>query len=410
MLGQTVRVDANTVFDDLGDANLDGSVDLRDLAPAPHPVIVEISGFATADGFLATRIERAEATEDDSDDDGEVKGVVTALDEAAGTFTLGTLRVSYDATDLDPEDFTSDGLADGMFVEVKGVLLGDGTLDATRIEREDDLDSGDDDGSEFEIEGILQAVDTAADPDTVTIDGVIVPVSDASRLVGLEGRRVELEGTFDAAGVLVLRTGSSGVKLEVENVIRVEDQVTTVDIDSFTTQLGIVVTPTGTSRVEDDASEDGDRLTSADFLARLQPGDHVEARGYPNADGSISWTRVERKDEDDFECSLRGPVDDGSIADPIFGILDVTVDTSGISSDDDFQDDDLAIGRDAFFAALAAGTIVEAKSQTSDAACSDGLLLAREVEFEHDDGVYGSSDDDGDDSDQSEDDSESSTD
>jgi len=82
LLGQTVLVDTNTVFDDLGDANLDGSIDLRDLAPAPEPVIVEISGFATADGFLATRIERAEATEDDSDDDGEVKGVVTALDEA----------------------------------------------------------------------------------------------------------------------------------------------------------------------------------------------------------------------------------------------------------------------------------------------------------------------------------------
>ena len=60
--GQTVAVDANTIFgDNVADADGMEGVDLRDLDPAVQPdgepIVVEVSGLPTDFGLLATRIE-----------------------------------------------------------------------------------------------------------------------------------------------------------------------------------------------------------------------------------------------------------------------------------------------------------------------------------------------------------------
>ncbi len=395
--GQDVTVDDNTVFDDsIGDNNGDGSTDLLDLDPANGMIVVEVSGFQTEGGILATRVERDDDRQAGDEDDAEVKGYVTDLDETAGTFRIRALTVAWTPDDLDSEDFPDGTLSEDLFVEVEGTLLADGTLDADSIEREDDFGRGDDDEGEFEIEGILQAVDTASSPNTITIDGNTIPVGDASRLTGHVGERVELEGTFDADGVLILDDGDDGVKFERENSVRTEDRVETVGTGSFFTRLGLEITPTGASRIEDDDADDGDRLTPEAFLARVSAGDYVEARGYPESDGSVIWMRIERDgDEDDQDCELRGPVADGSVGDPFFVIQGVTVDTAQITSAGGFRDEnDVAIGRDEFFSRLAAGDVVEADSIDSGG-CSDGLLIAEEVEFERDDGVAGNDDNGG---------------
>jgi len=395
--GQDVTVDDNTVFDDsIGDNNGDGSTDLLDLDPANGMIVVEVSGFQTEGGILATRVERDDDRQAGDEDDAEVKGYVTDLDETAGTFRIRALTVAWTPDDLDSEDFPDGTLSEDLFVEVEGTLLADGTLDADSIEREDDFGRGDDDEGEFEIEGILQAVDTASSPNTITIDGNTIPVDDASRLTGHVGERVELEGTFDADGVLILDDGDDGVKFERENSVRTEDRVETVGTGSFFTRLGLEITPTGASRIEDDDADDGDRLTPEAFLARVSAGDYVEARGYPESDGSVIWMRIERDgDEDDQDCELRGPVADGSVGDPFFVIQGVTVDTAQITSAGGFRDEnDVAIGRDEFFSRLAAGDVVEADSIDSGG-CSDGLLIAEEVEFERDDGVAGNDDNGG---------------
>ncbi len=395
---QQITVDDNTVFDDdIGDLNGDGTIGLLDLDPAIGTIRVEVSGFQTQTGVLATRVERDDATAAAGNDDStEVKGYVTGLDDATGTFRIRDLLVSFSQDDLDADDFPGGTLSEGIFVEVHGTLLGDGTLDAGKIEREDDIGRGDDEEGEFEIEGILMAVDTASNPDTITIDGQTIPVDDASRLAGQEGHRVEVEGTFNAEGILVLDDGDDGVKFERENSIRVEDRTETVGTGSLVTRLGIEITPTGNSRIEDDDADDGDRLTPAAFLGRVAPGDYIEARGFPGNDGSVTWTRIERDgDEDDQDCELRGPVQGGSIANPVFVVQGVSIDTAGITSAGGFRDEnDIAIGRDEFFSRLSAGDVVEAES-VENGGCTDGLLIAREVEFEREDGVAGSSGDAG---------------
>ncbi len=390
--GQIVTVDGNTVFDDdVTDRSGDGRIDIRDLDPALGTIVVEVSGFPNDAGFVATRVDRVGAAAGSAaENEVEVKGAVSELDETAGTFRIRALLVRFGLDDLDPEDFAGSTLGDGVYVEVKGVMQADGSVDATRIEREDELAGDDAPEGEFEVEGILQVVDTAADPDTITINGLTIPVDDASRLAGSVGRRVEIKGSFDASGVLVLRSGDDGVRFEAENSVRVEDRVDTVSADRFTVRLGLAIVPTGSSRVEDATADDGDRLTPQGFLSRLANGDFVEARGFPAADGSVSWTRIERDEEDDMDCRLRGPVAADAIADPRFTIQGVTIDTSRITSFGGFEDEnDIAIGRAAFFERLSAGDVVQATSVGTGDGCSAGLLIAEEVEFELDDGVAG---------------------
>ncbi|MEN9807339.1 MAG: hypothetical protein RL756_1859 [Pseudomonadota bacterium] len=406
LLGQRVVVDANTVFDDrVADANADGRVDIRDLAPGANPIVIEVSGFATADGFLATRIQPGSNA---PNAEVELKGTVTDLDATPGTFKIGNQIVVWEAGDLDAQSFGSTGLANGQYVEVKGLLDANSSIGATRIQIEDPFDdSYDDNGAEFEIEGLLQNVDLASDPDQVTINGLTLRIADASRLVDYVGRRVELEGVFNADGVLVLKAGAAGLKIEQENDVRIGDRVQTVESTRVTTRLGVIIEPKGTSRVEDEG-DGGDRLTPEQFLGRVRAGDWIEARGYRDSSGAIVWTRVTRDNEQsEIGCELRGPVDSGSITDPTFRILGVTVDTASITAVNGFRGiDGTVTDRAGFFGALTANAVIDAQSAESAAACTDKLLQAARVEFELNDDVYGSSpeDDDREDEDESGDD------
>lgn len=391
---QLATVDGNTVFDDdIGDANQDGTIDLRDLDPAFGNVVVKVSGFPTASGLLATRVERANPAGSGGPNEAEVevKGFVGELDEMGGTFVIRDLAVRYGQDDLDTEDFPDGRLSGDLFVEVKGNLLADGTLDAVRIEREDDLAENHEPEDEFEIEGVLQAIDTESSPNTVTINGMTIAVGDASPLAGSEGRQVEIKGSFDDDGVLVLAADDSGVNFKREDTVRIEDRVETVGTGSFFTRLGLEITPTGNSRIEDSLLDDGDRLTPAGFLSRIANGDYIEARGFPADTGSsVTWTRIERDKDNEVGCRLRGPVHADSNEDPFFTIQGVTVDTGRITSNGGFRDaNDAAIGREAFFRQLSAGAIVQVRSVDASEGCSDGLLIAEEVEFELDYGPAG---------------------
>jgi hypothetical protein len=406
-VGVAVIVDANTVFDDdVGDNNSDGNVDIRDLEITNGEVVVEVSGLPGAAGIVATRIDRVNGPAGVPGTDGdeyEVKGFVLSVAGDGGSFVMNgaTFLVVSGAGGTTFEDGLVNGSElVGVFVEVKADENAMGEYVAVAVEREDDIGDRDDDGNfdnddrfgDLDIEGILVSVSTSADPDEIVINGITIQVADASSLVGLEGARVEIEGSFDDNGVLTLRE----VEIEREHNVRIEDRVAEKDpgAGTITTRLGLVVEPTGLSRVEDDAadSDDGDHLTPSEFVERVQPGDYLEARGVPNTDGSVTWARVERDDDDDLDCELRGPVEsiDGTDASSFsFEIQGVTIDVSQITSESSFG----GIGRQNFFDNLDEGDVVEAESDEQGVGCENGRLTAREVEFENDDGVFGTADD-----------------
>lgn len=391
VMSQTVTVDSGTVFDDdIGNNDGVAGIDFRDLQVG---MIVEVSGFPTAAGFLATRIDREldgaggnpDVGRPDVDgDELELKGFVESIagDDSSITvngvvFALTASTVFEDGLALGPELI-------GMFVEIKADIVG-GSYIAVRIQAEDDF--GDDDrNGEFEIEGVLQSVDTGSTPNTFTINGFTVPVTNASSLTPLVGMRVEIKGSFNNDGVLVLREAEQ----DIEDNVRTEDLVSSVDIGgvSFTTRLGLIISPNGGSGVEDKTSDDGDHLTPEQFINRLQMGDRIEARGNDSSGGGVTWTRVERDEiateNDDLECELRGTVDsiNGDASDFSFVIQGITV-LTGRVAENNFQDaNDLAIGKAEFFNRLRLGDVVEAESFEGDEFCMTGTLDAREVEFE----------------------------
>ncbi len=373
-----VLVDAETVFDsNIGDNDGVSGIDIRDLSLDSGRMVVRVSGFATADGYLATRISRVNVGNDDNEL--EVKGFVTAVDTEANTLTVANTVFHINGTEFD------DGLVFGpelvgVFVEVEARIVDD-RYEATEIEREDVDD--DNRRGRFEIEGILLAVDSSVTPNRIQIGGLTIEVTDASSLVDHVGGKVEIKGRFDSSGILTLNQsrGRPGTNVELEDRVASIDQAA----GTLTTRLGIVIQPKPTSRLEDD-DEDGDRLTPEQFLGRLRNNDEIEARGFVNDDGSVTWTRIEREeeddDDDDFDCTLRGPVESIAADQNSFVILGVTIDVTS-SREVEFEDEEGDdISRAEFFGRLEVGDIVEAESDDDDInGCQMGLMLAEEVEL-----------------------------
>lgn len=395
--GLDITVDGSTVYDDdVGDNDGEPGIDIRDLAIG---MVVEISGYPTEGGFLATRVDREldddgndpEVGRPDVDDDEiEIKGFVEAIADDNSSITVGGIVFLVDAgTEFDDGLLLNDELI-GRYVEVEADIVGDDYV-AVEIEAEDDFDiddDGDDDyEDEFEIEGVLQAVDTDSEPDTITINGITIPIRDASAYVGLVGQIVEIEGEFYENGVLVI----DEFELDEDENVSVEDNVASIDIDagSFTTRLGITITPDGGSSVEDYADYgDDDDLTPAEFIDRLQIGDRIDAEGYAS-DGGVVWTSVDREVTAEFNgelaCELRGPVESiaGDAASFSVDVLGVTILTDMIQESDFETDDDFSgVGRADFFAALQEGSIVSAESFDGDMYCMEGTLDAAEIEFD----------------------------
>ena len=403
VLGQTISVTPQTIIDDSLIERVRGTELLNDLAFGdasltetldqliPAGTLVEVSGFPSQNGFEATRIEdKTGATGVGGGNlEAEVKGTVTNL--TSSQFNLNNLIVFYDAIVLDDEDFANTLLADGQFVEVHGNATSATELNATRIELEDNLlgDSNDLD-DEFEIEGVITDIqaDAQGTGGIITINGMDIPVDDISGFA--EGLRVEIKGIPQADGSLSI----SRIKDESEDSIRLQDRAVSADATSFVTRLGLTITPTDRSRLEDDSIENDDNLSISAFLGNVT-GKSIEARGFPQND-TTAWTRLEIEDSTSADCRIRGRVADktGDASSFTFTIEGITINTDSVSENNFEDGSDISIGRNDFFAQLDDGDIVQAQSDIAGLGCTNGMLTARQVEFEPANNVlFGSSDD-----------------
>jgi hypothetical protein len=351
--GQIVTTDADTLFDD--------SIPTRSLAGLSIGDVVEIHGFASAQGARATRIEMAGSGETEV----EVTGLVANLDTAAQRFEIGDLRIDYSSATL--EDFGSGGIAAGQLVEVKGTsFLPDGTLRATRVDREDNSFGGD--GDKNEIEGLVTRFVSATDFD---VAGQRVTTTASTRYENGTAAdlaldiKVEVEGRIDANGTLV----ASKVDFKRRSSARLTGPVESIDTAAGTFRaLGVTVVVSSTTMLEDHESDD-----HFFNLSSLRAGDWVEVRGQAEAGtGRLLASRLERDDADD-EVELRGTASD--VSDAGLTLLGVSVQfTAGTK----FEDHDVVISREQFLD-RAPGAIVEVDGTWTGAA-----ILADEAEIEHD--------------------------
>lgn len=348
VLSQFVIIDADTSFDDtISPPSIEG------LAVGD---VVEVSGFFLADGSIsATRIEKKAAGEEF-----EVTGLVSNL--SGTTFQINNLVVDFSEAQID--NFPAGAPEEGQRVEAKGTLGASDELLATRVEfKGNDLLA--DEGDRIEIEGFITRFASAADFD---VDGV--PVSTTGSTVYENGseavldlnRKVEVEGTLDANGVVV----AAKVEFKRANFIRIEGLVEAVS-GSAITIFGVEISVDVLTRFEDQSLLDLEIFSIND----IGIGDYLETRGYEDATRVIA-TIVERRDFQG-EVAIRGFVDD--VLKPGFTILKVLILTS---ADTAFSDnEDQPITADAFFA-QALGHLVEGKGTPNN-----GGILATEVELKN---------------------------
>lgn len=356
VLGQNIVVTVDTVFDnDIVPSSLAGLSDGD---------FVEISGLVNSNGDIV-----ASFVDDDNGPDLEVRGIVSNLDTTNSLFNINGLVVDYSNAVLD--DFPNGVIADGDQVEAKGVSLGsNGELLATKVELEGlNVNNGD----VGEIEGFIA---NFVSPTDFTVNGIPVTtnaatVFDDGNAANLaNGVRVEIDGSFNAAGVLV----ATKVDFEQEETnIRITAMADTVNSAANSlTILGITVQVNSATQIEDDSNQEVEPFTLNDISA----GDWLEIRGVETATGSgiVLATRLER-DDPESEVEVRGPV--ASVSDPDLTILGVTIQTNASTQFRDVDDSPLLSSE--FFALVAAGQVVEAKGTLVAAT----TLLASELELEN---------------------------
>ena len=283
VMGQTVSVTAETVFE----SRIAGIATPADIAANN---IVEVSGYADAAGKIAaTRIEVKKASWQVGDEV-ELKGVVSNLDAAAQTFTLGGLTVDYSTATVDLM------LRDGVYVEVKstqGINAGN-QLVASAVELEDDGEKGyqGSEGEEFELQG---AVTAGLNADQFMLNGQPVKLTANSEFEGgdlsqlVAGATVKVEGRFDASGVLVAEQVSFGAEADTE----VQGAVDALDTAAGTVTIGAQTVHITSSTIFKDDSGAGDRYFN---LSAIQVGDQLEIEAYTDASsGALVAIKVERK-------------------------------------------------------------------------------------------------------------------
>lgn len=358
VLGQTVLIGGATSIDD------NCPVSLNDFLAV---AAVEVSGHVMTDGsILATRIECKSVA-----GEMEVTGIVSNL--GADTFMINMLVVDFTAIPAIVDDFPSGTISEGDPVEVKGASLGGaGELLATRVEFKG-ARFEDDEGAHIEIEGFITRFVSETDFDVsgvpvTTIPGTTEFEGGTAADLGLN-LKVEVEGEFDSAGVLV----ATKVEIEQAESVRLTAQADSVTGDSLII-LGITVNTKEGTRFEDKSSQSLDSFGIGD----ISTGDYLEIRGQelPAGSGEILATIVER-DDLDTEAIIQGFIETNGINRPAITVFGVTIETNGAT---EFRNDDESpiADPDEFWNRISEGSLIKAKGTES----SSQTIIAEEVEIQ----------------------------
>jgi len=182
VLSQTVKVDALTEIVQAAPDGMPTPLTLKDLAVND---VVEVSGFESAAGILATRIERLPAG---SSSEVQLSGAVASLDTTKSTFMIGAQLVDYSHATV------TGMLANSTPVEVVGTLAGT-TLSATQVSV--DSQDAEENNEDVEFDGMVSALDTAAK--TFKLGDKTIDYSAVSNPPTLNnGAEVKVQGAVDA--------------------------------------------------------------------------------------------------------------------------------------------------------------------------------------------------------------------
>ena len=295
VMGQTVNVDADTVFQ----SQVSGITAISMLQAGN---IVEVSGYSNGTGTIyATRIEVKKASHT-AGEEIEVKGKISNLDTTAMTFILGDpagsfITVDYSSANL--LNFPTAGIANDQFVEVATTAdVTNNTLTATKVEMKnaDNKHVDGNEGDDLELEGVVTA-DLAnnqfmLNDQTVIVDSTATELEDGSLADIVAGTKLEVEGQLDASGNLV----ASDIQFRHEASVEMFAPVDAVSPDTNTlTAMGVTIQVDTLTRMSD--GQDANNMTPVRYfsLADVAQGDWLEVHYYTDASGNNVATEVKRE-------------------------------------------------------------------------------------------------------------------
>lgn len=333
VMGQTVQIDNTTRFD-------------NGVVPVAGDY-VEVYGLVTGDGTIGASFIEKKATL--ATPPFAVKGLVKNHNPAASTFQVGTLSVNYAGA------ITGDmpaGSWNGLAVDAKGSACAGNpvcaTLTATKVEpagaRVADI-------AKAEVEGFVTSLTAGG----FVLAGQTVAVNSGTVYVGglasevVVGAKLEVQGPI-AGGVL------TATKVAFKDNVRFEADVASLNAAGGTLTLaglpGITVQVNSLTQLKNIAG-----------LAALAPGNHLRIKARPGPGGSVLAIELERRSvSSDTRVILEGPVSAVSGTSTLT-ILGVVVNTAGVAESEFKNLADVAIGRAAFFTALAGSTSTAVKAR-----------------------------------------------
>lgn len=344
VLGQTVKVTADTLFDE--------NIQAQDLAGLKSGVKVRVSGFTSATGeVLASRVDGVSTAAVDV----QVSGKVKNLDATAKSFRVNNLVVDYRSATV------SGSLAEGSDATVHGTTAPDGSLVATQItvDTQETVTTGE----KGQLEGLITTFDSTS---SFIVEGQKVSTN-ASTKFNLHGLTlgtdifVKVKGTFDSSRVLV----ADQVEAKPTAASLVRGPVDAISVAAGTVRVLGVTAQTSASTTFEDKGADKKRQFK---LGDVAVGDYLEVRGVAAAGEPLIASSVQRSKGED-RSYLQGVAQE--IARPAFKVLGVSVVTDSKTSFPGLGDG--TKGADAFFE-QAANQVVSVRGTMNG-----GTLLADQV-------------------------------
>lgn len=182
------------------------STELPDQGSVAVGATVQVEGVLQSDGsILATSIDLAEASGDDSYGTVELKGVVQSMPSGGLVGDWVVSGVTVHVTDTTQIDTGAGTPAVGSSVEVKGLGQPDGSVTALTLEVQSEQSAGD--GCAESLSGVMHTTSRAG---VITVSHHRVRITSTTRIVRnghrlASGRRVTVSGHLRRTGVLVAR-------------------------------------------------------------------------------------------------------------------------------------------------------------------------------------------------------------
>jgi hypothetical protein len=340
-----------TVFDITVLADKDTTVfSATDYASLSKDDIVAISGFFDGSRVLTATWIKKQGELSLGSSEVEIKGTVAGFNNV-DTFKLDGVTVKFDGT-TDLSKIPGGVIADGQYVEVKGVLNTATAIFAQRIE--------------LEAEGFEDS------EDAVSIEGLVADFNGLGDFK-VSGQRVDASAADFSPQSLAASLGN-GDKVEVEGLVtggvlraaEVQQRGGTIKIGARVTGVGTTLSlevvlggPAITVLIDTQTQMEDDELDVEPFsLADIQEGDELLIEGFVAAGGAVVATQLQRKVLDAYE--LQGPVDaaDGDDSAGSVTILGVTIATDGDTAFEAVDDESDIPGTD-FYNQVMPGDLVK---------------------------------------------------